>query len=218
MEVSNTSRKSKILAYFDQEYEIDASSQSYNLLNPIKEIHRNLYKIGCKLDNSYKMRDLLPILLEDSNPINKDEFCGLLNEWINNKKYIYIFEGTNCENKTKFWEENIEKLWEQLKTNTGNEEGCERCKIFYNCSVSPEMKTSLSVGFTIFGILLITFFIFYKLGPIRSRIHNCLHKKKRKIENIVPEKSCELLEGSSKKGISFSENGSIALGYHSVEI
>ncbi|KAI4834122.1 PIR protein [Plasmodium brasilianum] len=115
MKILYKSKKDLIFSYFNQEYVIAESSAIYNLLNPIKETDKDLYNIGCKLDNSYKMRQILHVKIGESNSINKDVFCSLLNEWLNSKKVEYISGKPDCESNTKLWEQKIEILWPKLK-------------------------------------------------------------------------------------------------------
>ncbi|SBS99927.1 hypothetical protein PMALA_073100 [Plasmodium malariae] len=183
-------KKDLIFSYFNQEYEIAESSEIYNLLDPIKETHEVLYNIGCKLDNSYKMRQILQVKIDESNSINKDDFCSLLNEWLNSKKVEYISGKPDCESNTKLWEQKIEILWPKLKQSVGDGESCERYKVTYNCFISPEFKTPITL------------------------IHNCLNRKKRILQNTVPEESCKLLERSSENEISHFERERINIGYY----
>ncbi|SBT85478.1 PIR protein [Plasmodium malariae] len=208
------SKKDLIFSRFNEEYEPAESSAIYNLLNPIKETDQDLYNIGCKLDNSYKMRQMLPEYIGESNSINKDDFCSLLNEWLNSKKIEYISGKSDCESNTELWEQKIEILWSKLKESVGEGESCERYKVTYNCSISPEFKTPITLCFMLLGIFLIIFFFLYKFSPLGSRIHNCLNRKKRILQNTVPEVSCKLLERSSENEISHFERERINIGYY----
>ncbi|SBT86003.1 PIR protein [Plasmodium malariae] len=215
MKILGTSKKVKILENFDEEYELSTSGTSYVILSPIKDTYKNLYEIGCKLHNNYKKKGTLCILINDS--VSDTEHCELLNEWLSEKKNHYIFNGSSCENNIKLWEIYIEELWKELKNDTGDSFLCDRKTTNYSCSISLELKTILSVSFTLLGAFLITFFLLYKFSPLGPRIHNCLNKNKRIIENIIPEESYELLEKSSENENLYSENGRISIGYYSVE-
>ncbi|SBT86415.1 PIR protein, pseudogene [Plasmodium malariae] len=210
-------KKDEILGYFEQDVELADSSMSFSLLNPIKETHNYLYKIGCKLDTNYKNKDVINTMIGGIYIVSAPEYCGLLNEWLEKKKITYINEGPNCENSTILWEEIIEKLWEQLKNHAFDSFSCDRNKTIYNCHVSTELKSALSVGFTLMGIFLITLFIFYKFSPLGPRIRNRINNKRRTTQNIAPEVSGELLEISSENEISHCENGRFCIGYHSVK-
>ncbi|SBS98505.1 PIR Superfamily Protein [Plasmodium malariae] len=215
MEILGTSKKDKILENFDEEYDLSTYETSYEFLSTIRDTYKNLYKIGCKLHNNYKKKDTLSILISDS--VSDTEHCELLNEWLNEKKNHYIFNGSSCENNIKLWEMYIEKLWELLKSDTGDIVLCDRKTTHYSCSISFELKTAISISITLLGAFLITFFLLYKFSPLGPRIHNCLNKNKRIIENIIPEESYELLEKSSENENLYSEKGRISIGYYSVE-
>ncbi|SBT87565.1 PIR protein [Plasmodium malariae] len=207
------SKKVKVFSLFDEDHEPNDSNTSV-LLSPLKKDHTNLYKIGCMLNNSIKIKDALYSLISDS--ISETEYCDLLNEWLDQKKNEYINEGTNCESNTKLWEEKIENLWIPLMKNAYDSVSCHRKKSTYNCFILPEMKTSLSVGFTLLGTFIITFFILYKFSPFGHWIHNCLRKKRKTIQNIVPEDSYKLINESSYMGKSHTESGKIRISYGSV--
>ncbi|SBS96854.1 PIR Superfamily Protein [Plasmodium malariae] len=185
------SKKDQILMHFEDEVELSDSSKSFTLLNPLKNDNENLYKIGCKLDHNYKNIEL------------------------NKEKIDYISSGSKCKGNIKLWEEYIEVLWKQLEKDIQESYSCKRNTIIYKCSVSPELKTTLSVGFTLLGTFLITFYFLYKFSPIGPRIYSCLYKKKRIKKNIVLEELCELLERSSENVISPTEDGRIRIGYNS---
>ncbi|SBT88039.1 PIR protein [Plasmodium malariae] len=208
----NVSKKDKIFYHFDEDNE-PMDDERIELLSPLKKDHADLYKIGCMLNNSIRNKDSMPVLIDDS--VNDVEYCYLLNEWLNKKQFKYISEGPNCENKTKLWEEKIEELWDPLIKLAYVNFSCERNKIVYNCSISSELKNTLSVCFTLLGIFLITFFFLYKFSPFGHRVDSCLNKKKRIKQNIVPECSCELTEGCYDNGESHSEKGRIRIHYHS---
>ncbi|KAI4833962.1 PIR protein [Plasmodium brasilianum] len=199
--ILETSKKDKILEYFDEEYNLSPYGTSYEFLSTIRDTYNNLYEIGCKLHNNYKKKDTLSILISDSDndSVSDTEYCELLNEWLNEKKNHYIFNGSSCENNIKLWKMYIEKLWELLKNDTRDIFLCDRKTTHYSCSISLELKTAIS---------------FSPLGP---RIHNLLNKNKRIIENIIPEESYELLERYCENENLHSENGRISIGYHSVE-
>ncbi|SBT85539.1 PIR protein [Plasmodium malariae] len=209
------SKKNQILMHFDDEVELADSSKSFTLLNPLKNDNENLYKIGCKLDHYYKNKEVINVMLGPSYSVSDTEYCGFLNEWLNREKIDYISSGSKCEGNIKLWEEYIEVLWKQLEKDIQDSYSCERNTTIYKCSISHEMKTALSVGFTLLGTFLITFYFLYKFSPIGPRIHSCRNKKKRITKNIVLGESCELLERYSENVISPTEDGRIRIGYNS---
>ncbi|KAI4838702.1 PIR protein [Plasmodium brasilianum] len=209
------SKKDQILSYFKDDVELEVLSKSFTLLNPLKNDNENLYKIGCKLDHNYKNIEVIRTMIGTSYSVSNTEYCDFLNEWLNKEKIDYIFSGSKCEGNIKLWEKYIEELWIQLEKDIEDRYSCKRNTTIYKCSVSPELKTALSVGFTLLGTFLITFYFLYKFSPIGLWIHNCLNKNKRITKNIVLEESCELLERSSENVISPTEDGRIRIGYNS---
>ncbi|SBS98922.1 PIR Superfamily Protein, partial [Plasmodium malariae] len=209
--------KQKYFESFEQDYEPSESAVSYSLLSTIKNIDETLYNICCKLHNNYKSKNILSLTYDGSESIDDNKYCVLLNEWLNKKAYEYIIKGSNCENNKKLWEEYIGKLWLTLKDDTGSCFSCNRNKITYDCSISPNLKTVLSVGFALLGSFLITLFVLYKFSPLGYRINNFLIKKKNKIQNTVQERSYESLQRTFKNGNSLSKRKSISIGYRSIE-
>ncbi|KAI4840202.1 PIR protein [Plasmodium brasilianum] len=154
------SKKVKVFSHFDEDHE-SYDQQISALLSPLKKDHTNLYKIGCMLNNSIRIKVALNSLISDSISETEKELT-------------------------------------------------------YNCFILPEMNTSLSVGFTLLGTFIITFFILYKFSPFGHWIHNCLRKKRKTIQNIVPEDSYKLINESSYMGKSHTESGKIRISYGSV--
>ncbi|KAI4839607.1 PIR protein [Plasmodium brasilianum] len=122
----NVSKKDKIIYHFNEDNE-PINAQAYGLLSPLKMDNEDLYKIGCMLNNSIRNKVSIDFLISDS--VNDDEYCDLLNEWLNKKEFEYV-SGSNCENKTKLWEEKIEKLWSPLIKLSYDNFSCKRNKIF----------------------------------------------------------------------------------------
>ncbi|SBS96563.1 PIR Superfamily Protein, partial [Plasmodium malariae] len=156
------SKKNKILMHFEDEVELADSSKSFTLLNPLKNDNETLYKIDCKLDHYYKNKEVISALIGTSYSVSVTEYCGFLNEWLNKEKIDYIFSGSKCESNIKLWEEYIEELWKQLENDIEESYLCKRNTTIYKCSISPVLKTALSVGFTLRGTFLITFYFLYK--------------------------------------------------------
>ncbi|KAI4839626.1 hypothetical protein MKS88_002183 [Plasmodium brasilianum] len=208
-----TSKEEKLLRhFFEEDIQPTDFTEKFSSFSSLKGIHNNLYKIGYKLHNNFKNRQVNEILIGESvnDTFNVEYYCELLNEWLNQKKKHYIIEGSNCEENTKLWEEHIEKLWEPIRTYVDGSFLCNRVTTPYICSASPDLKTALSVGFTLLGTCLISFFFLYKFSPLGTWINNNINIKKRITKNIFSEESSGSLERSSK-------NGEITIGYHFVE-
>ncbi|KAI4841037.1 hypothetical protein MKS88_000805 [Plasmodium brasilianum] len=218
-----TSKKEKLRLFFEEDYGPSDFNEKFPSFSLLEDKYKDLYKICYILYDNFKNRQVYPGLIDctgsecGSFSISDDDYCELLNEWLNNKKNKYIIEGSNCEESAQVWENHIEVLWEQIKIYINDKFLCERNKTIYSCSISPEfktaspdLKTSLSVGFTFLGTCLISFFFLYKFSPLGPWINNNINKKKRITKNIFSEESSGSLERSSK-------NREITIGYHFVE-
>ncbi|SBT00655.1 PIR Superfamily Protein [Plasmodium malariae] len=154
---------------------------------------------------------------DSSCSVSHSDYCTLLNKWLNTKKNEYISEGPNCESNKNLLEEKFDVLWVPLKNGVHANFSCDRITTPYDCSVLPELKTDLSVCFTVMGTTLITCFILYKISPLGQRVHYCLNEKKRIIQNVLPEASHKLLESFSENETLHSGDRRITIGYNSVE-
>ncbi|SBS94520.1 PIR Superfamily Protein [Plasmodium malariae] len=208
-----TSKIEKLRLFFEEDTKPSDFTEKFSSFSSLEGIHENLYKIGYMLHNNFKSKLLNEMLINDIGSesgnvtISVDDYCELLNEWLNNKKYIYINEGSNCEENRQLWEKHIEGMWELLKTYLDNSFLCNRDTTPYICSASSDLKTALSVGFTFLGTCLISCFFLYKFSPLGPWINNNIKKKKRITKNIFSEESSGSFERSSK-------NGEITIGYH----
>ncbi|SBS98600.1 PIR Superfamily Protein [Plasmodium malariae] len=213
-----TSKIEKLKHFFEEDIKPSESTEKFSSFSLLEGKHNNLYKIGYMLHKNFQYSKVYPTLIDNTGSesgnvavsISDADYCELLNEWLNNKKNKYINEGSNCEENRQLWEKHIEELWEQIKIDIQDKFLCERNKTIYSCSISPELKTVFSVGFTLLGTCLTIFFFLYKFSPLGPCINNYINKKKRITKNIVSEESSGSLERSSK-------NGEITIGYHFVE-
>lgn len=140
---------------FEKKYEIKEFTKSYYLLEPLKNEDSSLYQIACFLEGSYKSTHLM------QQNYTHVSFCEYLNEWLNNKMITYTADGTKCDSLI-LWEKYIEKLWLLLYNDPDREKWCARKSTTYEC-IPTSSKTAISVFFTLLGVLIIIFFLLYKV-------------------------------------------------------
>ncbi|SBT01717.1 PIR Superfamily Protein, partial [Plasmodium malariae] len=159
-----TSKIEKLRLFFEEDTIPSDFTEKFSSFSSLEGIHNNLYKIGYKLHNNFKSKLSNGMLIGEggNDTISAEDYCELLNEWLNQKKKHYINEGSNCEESAQLWEKHIEELWEPIRTYVGDNVLCNRDTTTYICSASPDLKTALSVGFALLGTCLISFFFLYK--------------------------------------------------------
>ncbi|SBT55930.1 PIR Superfamily Protein [Plasmodium ovale wallikeri] len=199
-------RKEDIMRTFEQKYEIKEFTESYYLLEPLKNEDSSLYQIACFLEGSYNNSHLMHKIHTDVS------YCEYLNEWLNNKMFTYTADGTKCDSLT-LWEKYIEKLWLLLYKDSDREKWCARTPTTYECTPTSSSKTAISVFLTLLGVLIIIFFLLYKFSSFGSQFNIYVHKKVKILQNLLGISNTNSEENSNNRKIYIHYNS--AEDYHS---
>ncbi|SCO74576.1 VIR protein [Plasmodium vivax] len=147
-----------------------------------------------------------------------------LNEWINNKKNVYLSTENDCS-KIDLWDNYIEKLWKKLEESRENCKRCTRSTTKYICdnnTAFPQSDQQISTpsskasGTTIFVSLLgastTLFIILYKFTPFRAWLRRQINKCKELKKSKSKDKISNLVKYSEKN----QENVDNTIFYHSL--
>ncbi|SBT84515.1 hypothetical protein POCGH01_00202900 [Plasmodium ovale] len=193
------SDKVQIFEKWDKEVTLESHSPYNPLLNALKGQNEELYKMACSLTENYKNAHFI----QSHNP----NICELLNEWLSQKKKIYIKGEDDFQNK-KLWNDYIEELWIQLEKDNDRNYWCRR--IF----PSSLVLNALTNSFTVLMCVLIGFFLIYNYNNIRNSLHSYINKKIRLKHNLSQGLSNVFSRTPSEYGDIHSRKKRINLSYH----
>ncbi|SCO69111.1 VIR protein [Plasmodium vivax] len=146
-----------------------------------------------------------------------------LNEWINNKKHVYLTTGNDCS-KIDLWDNYIEELWKKLEESRENCKRCTRATTKYICDnntafrqsdqqiSTPSKSSGTTICVSLLGAFTTVFIILYKFTPFRAWLCRQINKCKELKKSKYKDKISNLVKYSEKN----QQNVDNTIFYHSL--